>query len=114
MDLLGNLLLGIDHVGVCVSDMDEAGTLWSCLLGVPLVDREDVAAQKTAAGFLRMPVAQGQAPQATVELVCPMPGNAGLETFLDGLDLSDDLAGTPEYKRSVLRKRLRGAVQGTQ
>jgi len=39
---------------------------------------------------------------------------AGLETFLDGLDLSDDLAGTPEYKRSVLRKRLRGAVQGTQ
>ncbi|HEU5061225.1 MAG TPA: VOC family protein [Kofleriaceae bacterium] len=75
--LLGGLLLGIDHVGICVADMTAAGAGWAGLLGVPLTDREDVAAQKTAAGFLRMP--QGA---AAVELVCPLPGNAGLDRFL--------------------------------
>jgi hypothetical protein len=53
--LLAGLLLGIDHIGICVGDMTAAGAGWAGLLGVPLTDREDVAAQKTAAGFLRMP-----------------------------------------------------------
>lgn len=75
--LLGELLLGIDHVGVCVSSMDDAGTGWAALLGVPLVDREDVATQRTTASFLRMP----EGP-AAVELICPMPGNQGLEKFV--------------------------------
>jgi methylmalonyl-CoA/ethylmalonyl-CoA epimerase len=75
--LLGDLLLGIDHVGVCVASMDDAGAGWAALLGVPLVDREDVAPQRTTAAFLRMP--EGM---AAVELVCPMPGNAGLERFV--------------------------------
>ena len=75
--LLGGLVLGVDHIGVCVAGMDDAGAAWSALLGVPLVDREDVAAQRTGAGFLRLP-----AGGAAVELVCPLPGNAGLDRFL--------------------------------
>jgi len=75
--VLAGLLVGIDHVGLCVSDMTAAGGGWAALLGVPLTDREDVAAQKTTAAFLRMPVGA-----AAVELVCPMPGNAGLDRFL--------------------------------
>jgi methylmalonyl-CoA/ethylmalonyl-CoA epimerase len=73
------MVRGIDHVGVCVRDIDGAGARWSALLGVPVVDREDVGAQATTAAFLR-PAAAGE---AAVELVCPMPGNAGLEKFLD-------------------------------
>lgn len=75
--VLAGLLLGIDHVGICVADLTAAGGGWAALLGVPLIDREDVAAQKTTAAFLRMP--QGA---SAVELVCPMPGNAGLDRFL--------------------------------
>ncbi len=75
-DLLKGLVLGIDHIGVCVADIDEAGKAWSNLLGEPVVDREDVVAQNTAASFVRM----GE--PAAVELVCPMPGNAGLDKFL--------------------------------
>lgn len=77
-DLLEGLVIGIDHVGVCVRDMDQAGNAWSALLGLPLVDREDVVPQKTSAAFVRMPDAD-----AAVELVCPMPGNVGLDKFLD-------------------------------
>lgn len=72
------MVLGIDHVGVCVRDLGAAGRRWSALLGTPVVDREDVTEQKTTAAFLRF----GGDP-AAVELVCPMPGNAGLEKFLD-------------------------------
>ncbi|HUS66155.1 MAG TPA: VOC family protein [Kofleriaceae bacterium] len=75
--LLSDLVLGIDHVGVCVGAMDDAGARWAALLGVPVVDREDVAPQRTTAAFLRLPDGA-----AAVELVCPMPGNAGLEKFV--------------------------------
>lgn len=78
MSLLADLVVGIDHVGVCVRDIDAGMSAWSELLGVPAVDREDVSAQKTAAAFLR-PQAEG----ASLELICPLPGNAGLEKFLD-------------------------------
>jgi methylmalonyl-CoA epimerase len=87
-ELLGGLVLGIDHIGVCVADLEEAGRGWSTLLGLPLVDREDVAPQRTAAAFVRMPRPRGAA-VADVELVCPMAGNVGLDKFLakrgDGL-----------------------------
>lgn len=77
-ELLSGLVVGIDHIGVCVRDMDVAGNAWAALLGRPLVDREDVAPQKTSAAFVRMPDGD-----AAVELVCPMPGNVGLDKFLD-------------------------------
>jgi methylmalonyl-CoA epimerase len=76
--LLGGLVLGIDHVGICVRDLARAGAAWGGLIGASLMDREDVEAQRTAAGFLRF---AGEA--ASVELVCPMPGNVGLDRFLD-------------------------------
>jgi methylmalonyl-CoA/ethylmalonyl-CoA epimerase len=75
--LLADQVIGIDHVGLCVRDREGAAAAWTGLLGLPLVDREDVEAQKTAVGFLRFP-----AEPAAVELICPLPGNAGLDAFL--------------------------------
>ena len=61
----------IDHVGVCVRDMDAAIPLWLKLLsGLDLGSREYVAAQKTQAAFL-----DGGAGSASVELI--QPGRAG-------------------------------------
>lgn len=75
--LLAGLLLGIDHIGICVSSIDDAGPGWAALLGRPVVDREAVRVQKTEVSFLRMPGGG-----ASVELICPLPGNAGLKKFL--------------------------------
>jgi len=75
--LLKDLVLGIDHIGVCVGTMDRAAGLWTELLGVPIAHRECVDAQLTEAAFVDF--APGA---ATVELVAPMAGNAGLEKFL--------------------------------
>ena len=75
--ILAGLVTGVDHIGVCVAGIDDAGSGWSALLGLPLVDREDVGAQRTTAGFVRMPDGG-----AALELVCPMPGNTGLDKFV--------------------------------
>lgn len=75
--LLAGLVLGIDHLGICVSSIDDAGSGWAALLGRPVVDREAVHLQKTEVSFLRMPGGG-----ASLELICPLPGNVGLERFL--------------------------------
>jgi methylmalonyl-CoA/ethylmalonyl-CoA epimerase len=74
---LSGLVTGIDHVGVCVASMDEASGLWAGLLGQVVAHRECVDVQRTEAAFFDF-----QPGQATVELVAPMAGNAGLERFL--------------------------------
>ena len=76
-ELLAGLVLGIDHVGVCVAELDESAALWSELLGLAVAHRECVDPQRTEAAFLDPPGGG-----ATVELVAPMAGNQGLEKFL--------------------------------
>jgi len=72
----------IDHVGVCVGNMDQAIPLWLRLLtGLTEASREVVAAHKTEAAFL-----DGSAPgSASVELISPVAGdpNPGLQKFLE-------------------------------
>ena len=75
--LLADLVVGIDHIGVCVTDMDASAALWSGLLGLVIAHRECVDTQKTEAAFLDPPDGG-----ATVELVSPLAGNAGLDKFL--------------------------------
>jgi methylmalonyl-CoA/ethylmalonyl-CoA epimerase len=80
--LLDGMVLGIDHVGICVGDMDQSAQMWAELLGLPIAHRECVDVQKTEAVFVDPPghVERGD---ATVELVAPMPGNVGLLKFLE-------------------------------
>lgn len=77
-ELLSGLVLGIDHIGVCVEKMDAAAALWSELTGLAIAHRECVAPQKTEAAFVDLPDGG-----ATVELVAPMEGNVGLTKFLE-------------------------------
>ncbi len=79
-DLLGGLLSGLDHIAICVRDIDEAARAWTTLLGTGLVDREDVVAQKTRVGFIRAAIG---AQTTAIELICPLEGNVGLNKFLD-------------------------------
>jgi methylmalonyl-CoA/ethylmalonyl-CoA epimerase len=71
----------IDHVGVCVGNMDAAIPLWLKLLtGVTQGAREYVAAQKTEAAFL-------DTGAGSVELIASGSGpdqkNEGLEKFVE-------------------------------
>ncbi len=65
----------IDHVAICVSDIDEALPRYRDLFGLEDGSREVVASQKTDACLL--PVGD-----SNIELIAPK-GNAGLEKFLE-------------------------------
>jgi methylmalonyl-CoA/ethylmalonyl-CoA epimerase len=65
----------IDHVAVCVRDVDEALEKFKAVFGLEPASREVVASQKTEAVLL--PVGEGN-----VELIAPK-GNDGLERFLE-------------------------------
>ncbi|MEO6419043.1 MAG: methylmalonyl-CoA epimerase [Polyangiaceae bacterium] len=65
----------IDHVAVCVGDIDEALKKYQEVLGLAPESREIVASQKTEAVLL--PIGD-----SNIELISPK-GNAGLEKFLE-------------------------------
>jgi methylmalonyl-CoA/ethylmalonyl-CoA epimerase len=67
----------IDHVAVCVADVDEAVATYKQVLGLEPTVRETVASQKTEAVLL--PV--GPLGETSIELISPR-GNDGLEKFL--------------------------------
>jgi methylmalonyl-CoA/ethylmalonyl-CoA epimerase len=64
----------IDHVAICVPEIDEALGRWRTLFGVQPGAREWVESQKTEA--LVLPIGE-----TSLELVAPR-GNVGLERFL--------------------------------
>ena len=65
----------IDHVAVCVDDLDASAARWSALLGLEIGVREVVDAQKTEAVLL--PIGE-----TDLELIAPR-GNPSLERFLE-------------------------------
>jgi methylmalonyl-CoA/ethylmalonyl-CoA epimerase len=69
-------VLGLDHVSVCVSDLDAAALLFERILGCKPSRREQVPQRNADAVFFEL--ADGVA----LELVAPRGGNPGLEKFL--------------------------------
>jgi methylmalonyl-CoA/ethylmalonyl-CoA epimerase len=65
----------IDHVAVCVADIDEAQKKYKALFGLETKEREVVASQRTEAALL--PIGE-----SNLELISPK-GNEGLERFLE-------------------------------
>ena len=65
----------IDHVAVCVADIDQAAATWQKAFGLAVKEREVVASQKTEAALL--PIGE-----SNVELISPR-GNDGLARFLE-------------------------------
>lgn len=68
----------LDHVAICVEDIDRASDKWRALFDLAPREREVVASQKTEAMLL--PLAQA-AEATSLELIAPR-GNEGLERFL--------------------------------
>jgi methylmalonyl-CoA/ethylmalonyl-CoA epimerase len=74
--ILDGLVVRVDHIGLCVRDIDQAGQPFARLLGAQVVDRERVAAQNVDVGWLRF----GH-DATSIELVSSA-GNPGLDRFL--------------------------------
>ena len=55
-------------------------------------------------------VTVGAATERPTRIVLAVGDTAGLATFVEELELSDDMTGPPAYKRSVLRSHLRRAL----
>lgn len=69
----------LDHVAICVEDIDQAADKWRALFALEPREREVVASQKTEAMLLPL----GEAADATsLELISPR-GNEGLARFLE-------------------------------
>ncbi len=67
----------VDHVAVCVADVDEAAAQWGTAFGLTPREREMVESQKTEAALL--PVGDTG---TSVELISPR-GNEALARFLE-------------------------------
>jgi methylmalonyl-CoA/ethylmalonyl-CoA epimerase len=67
----------LDHVAVCVADVDEAAARWRSVFGLQPAGRELVASQKTEAMLLPLGETGTQ-----IELIAPR-GNEGLARFLE-------------------------------
>lgn len=48
-------ILGVDHVGIAVSDLKETGSFWGEALGLPANGEKTVAEQKVTTGFFPTP-----------------------------------------------------------
>ena len=44
-------ILGVDHIGVAVQDLEEGKKLWSDIIGIPCTNQETVAEQKVVVTF---------------------------------------------------------------
>ena len=74
--ILQGLVLRVDHVGICVADIDAAASPFTRLLGTEVVERETVAAQQVEVGWLQFPGAATR-----LELLRSV-GNTGVDKFL--------------------------------
>ncbi|ERL05150.1 methylmalonyl-CoA epimerase [Mitsuokella sp. oral taxon 131] len=48
-------VLGVDHIGIAVSDLKEVSSFWTEALGLPANGEETVAEQKVTTGFFPTP-----------------------------------------------------------
>lgn len=75
-------IVRIDHIAICVPELEPALAQWQAILGLVAGPREYIPNQATDVAFVLTP-AEGE---ACVEFITPQPRgkNAGLEKFLDG------------------------------
>jgi len=73
-------LLGLDHVGVAVADLDAAVTFYRDLLGLRVVHREENQDQQVAEVMLTS--GKGGRDGDQLQLLMPLEGNSVLRRFL--------------------------------
>lgn len=60
-------VLKVDHIGIAVKDIDEAAKFWEGVLGLKIVEREEVATQKVITAFIPCGDSEVELLQSTAE-----------------------------------------------
>jgi methylmalonyl-CoA/ethylmalonyl-CoA epimerase len=82
-DLIAGHILGVDHVGVAVADLDAAVASYSRLLGLVEVHREVNAAEGVVEAMLVPAAAIGRADAIAMQILAPLDDSSVLHRFLD-------------------------------
>jgi methylmalonyl-CoA/ethylmalonyl-CoA epimerase len=80
--LIAGHILGVDHVGVAVADLDEAVTRYTRLLGLVELHREVNSAQGVVEAMLVPAALAGQPEAIALQLLAPLDESSVLHTFL--------------------------------
>lgn len=78
---LADLVLGIDHVGVAVANLDEAVRRFEALLGLRVVHAERNDEQGVVEAMLARP--EGTEGQTQLQLLAPLGSDSPVARFLD-------------------------------
>ncbi len=69
----------LDHIGIAVTDLDEAITLYSGLLGLELERTEEIPREKVRVAFLKV---SRNSPVGHVELLEPLDDDCNIAKFI--------------------------------
>lgn len=81
-DLIAAHVLGVDHVGVAVADLDAAVTRYSRLLGLVEVHREVNAQQGVVEAMLVPAAGVGRPDAIAIQILAPLDDSSVLHRFL--------------------------------
>lgn len=81
-DLIAGHILGVDHVGVAVADLDAAVKRYSQLLGLVEVHREVNTAQGVVEAMLVPSAAVGHPDAIAMQILAPLDDSSVLHRFL--------------------------------
>jgi methylmalonyl-CoA/ethylmalonyl-CoA epimerase len=81
--LVGVELLGIDHVGIAVPDLDSAVAFYEATFGMRCVHREVNAEQGVEEAMLQVGSPSGGGGGAQIQLLAPLNEDSALARFLD-------------------------------
>lgn len=81
-DLIAGHVLGVDHVGVAVADLDAAVKRYSRLLGLVEVHREVNVAQGVVEAMLVPAAAVGRRDAVAMQILAPQDDSSVLHRFL--------------------------------
>lgn len=102
-------LVGIDHVGVAVADLDEGIAFYTEVLGLVVAHREENREQGVAEAMLAFPTGGPGTVGVEIQLLAPLDADSPLNRFLDrsgpGLQQLACRVGDVEHAAAVLRRR---------
>lgn len=81
-DLIAGHIIGIDHVGVAVADLDAAVASYANLLGLVEVHREVNTAQGVVEAMLVPAAAVGRPDAIAMQILAPLDDSSALHRFL--------------------------------
>lgn len=114
-------VLGVDHIGIAVSDLKEVGSFWGDTLGLPANGEETVAEQKVTTGFFPTPNGSEIELLAATDETSPIAkfiekngGRGGIQHIAFAVEdgVANALAEVQEKGGRVLDKEPRRGAEG--